>query len=111
MGGVTLHARKSVDRARHAVPLLKRVQRRKERGRAVAKHRESCRGITWGTGRNACATEKQDYFWFLGESFLMTAPFFITKFILRRASVSSSGLAGMAIMSAKRPEAMAPRSF
>jgi hypothetical protein len=100
MGGVTLHARKSVDRARHAVPLLKKIQRRKEPGRAVAKHRESCCGITWGTGRNACATEKQDYFGFLVASLRITAPFFITKFILRMDSMSSRGLEGMAMMSA-----------
>ena len=59
--------------------------------------------VAWhhvGTGRNACATEKLDYFWFLGASFLMTAPFFITKFILRMDSMSSRGLEGMAMMSA-----------
>jgi len=59
--------------------------------------------VAWhhvGTGRNACATEKRDYFGFFGASFLMTAPFFITKFILRMDSMSSRGLEGMATMSA-----------
>src|ERR1700746_2469448 len=54
--GARWNARPSVDRARprelmrdlrHAVPLLKKLQGRKERGRAGAKHRESWRGITW----------------------------------------------------------------
>ena len=54
--GARWNARQLVDWARprelmrdlrHAVPLLKKLQGRKERGPAGAKHRESWRGITW----------------------------------------------------------------
>src|SRR5579862_1416425 len=64
--GARWNARQSVDRARprelmrdlrHAVPLLKKLQGRKERGRAGAKHRKSCRGITWAQAE-AYATER-----------------------------------------------------
>ena len=56
--------------------------------------------IDIGAQAEAYATERLDYFGFLDASFLMTAPFFITKFILRMDSMSSRGLEGMATMSA-----------
>src|SRR6267378_2906048 len=48
------------------------------------------------------------YFGFCERTIL---PFFMTKFILRSDSMSWSGSVGMAMMSAKRPEEMAPRSL
>jgi hypothetical protein len=47
----------------------------------------------------------------VSHGFRTTAPFFITKSIFRNDSMSSSGLAGIAMISAYMPTAIAPRDF